>query len=246
MWESLAQVGSVSDRIERQILRLLSVEQLRPGDRLPAERELAALLGVSRPSLREAVRTLEAQGRLQVRHGQGVFVTTPRSQQDLRAALARQEVTLAELFAMREVLEVPAAGWAATARDEIRMRAAAQALDELNAAIDAETPNFEVLQRFDAAFHMRIVEAAGNRFLRQTLGVLQEMLAAGMQTTLLAPGRLNRSRAEHDRILTALLAGDAAGARNAARRHIRGAHSAALRRLDTERRAADTGARDQR
>ncbi|MQB01743.1 MAG: hypothetical protein GEU78_15905 [Actinobacteria bacterium] len=70
-------------------------------------------LSVSRPSLREAVRTSQARGRLVVKHDQGVFVATPRSEQELRAALVNAEVSINELFAMREVLEAPAAGWAA-------------------------------------------------------------------------------------------------------------------------------------
>jgi GntR family transcriptional repressor for pyruvate dehydrogenase complex len=82
---------------------------------------------------------------------------------------------------------------------------------------------------------MRLVEAAGNRFLRQTLGVLQEMLAAGMETTLLVPGRLETSRGEHEKILQAVKAGDAARARAAARRHIRGACKVALHRVESER-----------
>lgn len=238
MWRPIGQTGSISDRIERQILDLIQSEELRPTDRLPSERELAALLGVSRPSVREAVKSLEAQGRVHVRHGQGVFVAAPRSQQDLRAALAQHEVTLGELFAMREVLEVPAAGWAATAGEKTRIAAAASALTELNRAIRGNPPDFALLEKLDAAFHMRIVEAAGNRFLRQTLGVLQEMLAAGMETTLLVPGRLEKSREEHDRILVALRAGDAATARAAARRHIRNSHAAARTRIETERREA--------
>lgn len=239
MWKSLAPSGTVSDRIAQQILDLLSTEELKPGDRLPSERDLAGLLGVSRPSVREAVKTLEAQGRLRVQHGQGVFVASPQSQEELRAALARQEVTLAELFAMREVLEVPAAGWAAAADRRDRIEAAAAALDELNQASGIDPPDFAALRALDAAFHMRIVEAADNRFLRQTLGVLQEMLATGMETTLLIPGRMEKSRAEHERILEALRRGDAAAARNAARRHIRSAQAAARRRLETERLEAD-------
>lgn len=242
MWQPIGQAGSISDRIERQIVDLVGTEALKPGDRLPSERDLAALLGVSRPSVREAVKSLEARGWVHVRHGQGVFVASPQSQQDLRASLAQHEVTLGELFAMREVLEVPAAGWAASTGDQARLDAASAALTELNASIRAEAPDFTLLEKLDAAFHMRIVEAAGNRFLRQTLGVLQEMLAAGMETTLLVPGRLVKSSQEHDRILAALRAGDAAGARAAARRHIRSAHSAALHRLETERREAAASA----
>lgn len=236
MWQRIGQAGSISDRIERQILDLIQGEQLKPSDRLPSERDLAALLGVSRPSVREAVKSLEAQGRLHVRHGHGMFVTAPRSEQDLRATLAQHEVTLGELFAMREVLEVPAAGWAATAGDRTRLAAVSAALAELNKASRIAPHNFALLEKLDAAFHMRIVEAAGNRFLRQTLGVLQEMIAAGMETTLLVPGRVEKSREEHDRILAALRAGDAAAARAAVRRHIRNLHSAARGRIESERR----------
>jgi GntR family transcriptional repressor for pyruvate dehydrogenase complex len=80
MWEPIGHGGSLSDRIERQIIDLVGTEALTPGDRLPSERDLAALLGVSRPSVREAVKSLEAQGWVHVRHGQGVFVASPRSQ----------------------------------------------------------------------------------------------------------------------------------------------------------------------
>jgi GntR family transcriptional repressor for pyruvate dehydrogenase complex len=238
VWQSVAPLGTVSDRIAQQILNLIASEEIKPGDRLPSERDLAALLGVSRPSVREAVKTLEAQGRLHVRHGQGVFVASPQSQRDLRAALARQEVTLGELFAMREVLEVPAAAWAATAHRDGRLDAASAALDELNSASSIDPPDFSLLQGLDAAFHMRIVEAADNRFLRQTLGVLQEMLATSMETTLLVPGRLAKSRAEHEHILDALKRGDSTAARTAARRHIRSAQAAARLRLEAERREA--------
>jgi GntR family transcriptional regulator, transcriptional repressor for pyruvate dehydrogenase complex len=239
VWKSLAPAGTVSDRIAQQILNLIATEEIKPGDRLPSERDLAALLGVSRPSVREAVKSLEAKGRLHVRHGQGVFVAPPQSQEDLRAALARQEVTLGELFAMREVLEVPAAGWAATAGRDGRIDAASVALGELDNASDLDPPDFTLLRDLDAAFHMRIVEAADNRFLRQTLGVLQEMLAMSMETTLLIPGRLAKSRAEHERILEAVRRGDSTAARNAARRHIRSAQTAARLRLEAERRDAD-------
>jgi GntR family transcriptional regulator, transcriptional repressor for pyruvate dehydrogenase complex len=239
MWHEIGQTGSVSDRIEKQVLDLIAAEHLKPGERLPSERDLAALLKVSRPSVREAVKSLEAQGRLHVRHGQGVFVASPASAKNLRAALIQQEITLGELFAMREVLEIPAAGWAARTGDTTRLGAAAEALNALNTAARARKRDYDRLQQLDAAFHMRIVEAAGNRFLRQTLGVLQEMQAAGMQTTLVVAGRLEASRAEHGQILAALRSGDATAARAAARRHIRGARAAALHRVREEQDAAE-------
>jgi GntR family transcriptional repressor for pyruvate dehydrogenase complex len=232
VWQSVALDGRVSDRIAQQILKYISTEGVKPGDRLPSERDLAALLGVSRPSVREAVKALEAQGRLRVRHGQGVFVASQPAGQDLRAALGQQDLTPDELFLMREVLEVPAAGWAASAGDGERITAMAAALDDLNLAAAATPPDVVLVQELDAAFHMRIVEATGNRFLCQTLGVLQGLLASGVQSTSMIPGRTARARTEHERILDAVRRGDSVAARNAARRHIRSSHAAAELKTD--------------
>lgn len=231
MWEALEH-GSVASRIEQQVLRVINDEDLRPGDRLPSERQLAQLLGVSRPTLREAIGSLRAQGRVAVRHGQGVFVTEARTSRDLRSALATQKMTLSELFAMREVLEVPAAGWAAKSDDSARIAISA-AYEATVHAMQGEL-DWHELQTADAQFHMAIVKAADNRFLGQTLGILQTMLSAGMDTTLTVPGRLERSRRDHERILTALQAGDSGAARRAVRLHIRGAAAAAQRRLEDE------------
>lgn len=230
LWEPLGQ-GRVSDRIAQQILVLIAEERLRPGDRLPAERELAGLLGVSRPSLREAVRSLQAQGHLEVRHGSGVFVAEPHTARELRAAVIQQQVTIDELFAMREVLELPAAAWAAQRGDPDSLDLVTRAYDTLVKAADEPRIDIEKLRALDTAFHLSIVEAAGNRFLQQTAGVLHDMLTAGMQTTLRVPGRLAASRREHQRILLALVDGDAEAARSAAREHIGNAHEAALSRL---------------
>lgn len=237
MLQPVALAGTVSDRIAQQILGLIRTEEVKAGDRLPSERELAALLGSSRLSVREAVKALEAQGWLRVRHGLGVFVASPEEKDQLRADLARQDLTAGELFLMREVLEVPAAGWAASAHDDERIAAVAAALDDLNLAAAATPPDVARVQQLDGAFHMRIVEAIDNRYLRQAFGVLQGMLAWEMQGTSLIPGRLARARAEHQRILDALRRGDSAGARSAARRHIRNSQAAA--QLRAEARSAD-------
>lgn len=231
MWQPISQQGSLSDRIVDQVEQLIRNESLKPGDRLPSEREMAQLLGVSRPSLREAVRILEARGRLAVRHGLGVFVQAPRSERELRAALGEVELTLNELYAMREVLEVPAAGWAADGIDAAQLRDVRTKLDTLNSAGEAATIDYDELRRLDADFHLAIAVAAGNRFLRQTSGVLHDMVVSGMETTLLIPGRIEIARTDHERIYACLAEHDAAGARRAARAHIRGAHSAAARRL---------------
>lgn len=227
MWIPLRQ-GSVSDLIARRILEVISADKLKPGDQLPPERELAALLGTSRPSLREALQSLKARGYLDIKHGAGVFVADPATTRSLREALSADHLSLTELFDMREVLELPAAEWAARAGDPDKLAKVQEAYETLQAASAPPINDWRKLQELDAGFHMRIVEAAGNRFLTRTLGVLQEILSRGMETTLQAPGRLERSRSDHKRILDAVLAGDPAAARRAAKAHIRGARSAAL------------------
>lgn len=224
-WQPVRNEGTLYSRIADQIERLIDERSLRPGDRLPPERELAALLGVSRPSVREAIKTLSALGRLTVQHGRGVFIAPPDGIQ----GLGSPGIGLRELFAMRAVLEVPAAGWAAQS-------AGKKEIGDLLETIRAlETTNdFEELRRRDTEFHLRIASMAGNRFLQRTMSVLHEMLGSGMETTLKIPGRLEKSRTEHRRIADAIVAGDAAAARRAMRAHILGAAAAAERRLSTQ------------
>lgn len=246
LWTPLRQ-GTVSDLIARRILEVIRSERLRPGDRLPPERELAAMLGTSRPSLREALQAIKARGWVDIRHGSGVFVADPATTRSLREALLAEDVSLRELFDMREVLELPAAAWAAKSANSAKLAAVERAYDALMAGASAGlgtgdgsadgahnaggAVDWPRLQDLDAAFHLRIVEAAGNRFLARTQGVLQEILATGMDTTLRLPGRLDKSRGEHARILAAVVSGNPAAARRAALTHINSARKAALSRL---------------
>jgi GntR family transcriptional regulator, transcriptional repressor for pyruvate dehydrogenase complex len=239
LWTPLRQ-GTVSDLIARRILEVIGSDRLRPGDRLPPERELAAMLGTSRPSLREALQALKARGWVDIRHGSGVFVADPATTRSLREALVAEEVSLRELFDMREVLELPAAAWAARNTDDGKLAAVQAAyealMDAANAGGGTDGFDWRRLQDLDAAFHLRIVEAAGNRFLARTQGVLQEILAAGMGTTLRLPGRLEKSRGEHARILAAVMSGNPVAARRAALTHINSARKAALSRLHEQAR----------
>jgi len=237
-WRALGQ-GGLSSRIREEILRMLAERGLLPGDQLPSERELAATLRVSRPSVREAVRSLQAEGRLIVQHGRGVFVSEPTSRQRLRAAMAELDHDLGELFAMREVLEVPAARWAAERGDDTALAAVQHAFESLERALGRKPLDYNELQRLDTAFHLRIVQAADNRLLEQSQAVLAELLSTGMRTTLEIPGRIKQSRSEHRTILEALLAGNAEAAAMAAGAHVRGARDAANARIDTL--SKDTG-----
>ena len=132
-WREIGDRSSVPERVASEILRFIEAESLKPEDRLPAERSLAELLGVSRPSVREGVKFLEARGYLIVRRGQGVFLQRPPVYEGLRNGMDEKRLTFGHLFDMREVLEVPAAGWAAAIHDDAAIARIADALTELNA-----------------------------------------------------------------------------------------------------------------
>ncbi|WP_243770216.1 FadR/GntR family transcriptional regulator [Amycolatopsis acidicola] len=225
----------MADIVADRILQMITSEQLRPGAQLPPERELASLLGTSRPSLREALRSLQARGYVDIRHGTGAFVLDPATARTLREAMFAEEMSLVELFDMREVLELPAAGWAAVKQDELRLARVREAFEAVDEASSEELARSEIdwrrMQRLDAAFHLSIVQAAGNRFMSQSVTVLQDILARGMETTLRIPGRLARSQADHRRILDAVMAGDPTASRRAVASHIRGARKAAFTRI---------------
>jgi GntR family transcriptional repressor for pyruvate dehydrogenase complex len=220
-----------------RIQSLVESAELKVGDRLPPERELATRLGISRAALREAVKVLEARSALVVRHGRGVFVGDDIADA-LRRSLIDRQVALGDLYAMREVLEAPAAAWAATSATEAEIAGLAEALTMLG---DAAVQRLDIdrLEKLDAAFHLSIVRAAKNQFLLRTEGVLQEMLRMAMETTLAIPGRLAISDKEHRAMVRAIKERDPDRARMAAVAHVDGARRAALARVRAEQEHLD-------
>jgi GntR family transcriptional regulator, transcriptional repressor for pyruvate dehydrogenase complex len=234
-WQPMGSGEPLFLRVAGQVERFIEGNGLAPGDRLPGERELGELLGVSRASVREALRSLQARGRVLVRHGKGVYVAAPDEGERALERLARlREVGMEELFAMREVLEVAAAGWTAAAATDEQLQDLVQTFETLADGVRDHRPATD-LQVLDARLHLQIAEYANNRFLAMTQTLLQEMLARSMETTLAIPGRPARSVREHAGIVEALLARDPARARAAARRHIHSSRRVALRRVASER-----------
>jgi GntR family transcriptional repressor for pyruvate dehydrogenase complex len=210
----------------RLLLDHIEREGLTGGDRLQSERELAKFLGISRPSLREAIQILQVQGRLVVKHGIGIFVLDPEDGERLRDSLKAAQHKIEELFQMREILEAPAVEWAAERRTLEQldaMKAAAQALND----VIAETPiDFDKVRKLDMEFHLTIVKSAQNQFLNQTLGTLQEIMYRSMDNTLNLPGRIEASEHEHGVILEAIERRDSITARLMIIQHIHNARDA--------------------
>ena len=217
-----------ASRIATQLVELIALQKLAPGDKLPPERQLSDLLEVSRPSLREALHILQAQGLVQIKHGQGTFVQEPIVAQELRASVMTKTHGLNELFDDREVLEVPASKWAAEKASKEDVRLLRATLNQIDTVTSIDPIDYDQLQSLDAKFHLTIVGIAGNRFINQTLNVLQDVMKMSMETTLRLPGRTDISRSEHNQILAAIESGDGDLASKLTFQHITGARATAL------------------
>lgn len=217
-----------ASRIATQLIELIEIQKLLPGDKLPPERQLAELLAVSRPSLREALHILQAQGIVHIKHGQGTYVQEPLVAQELRASMMSTTHGLNELFDAREVLEVPAAKWATKKATKEDIRLLRATLNQIDTVTSTEPIDYDQLQLLDAKFHLTIVGIAGNRFINQTLNVLQDVMRMSMETTLKVAGRSEISRIEHNQILEAIENGDEDLASKLTLKHITGARRTAI------------------
>jgi GntR family transcriptional repressor for pyruvate dehydrogenase complex len=135
---------------------------------------------------------------------------------------------LNELFDAREVLEVPASKWAAEKATKEDIRLLRATLNQIDTVTATEPIDYDQLQSLDAKFHLTIVGIAGNRFINQTLNVLQDVMKMSMETTLRLPGRSDISRSEHNEILTAIENGNGELASKLTLQHITGARATAL------------------
>lgn len=208
--------------------------QVRPGDRLPPERELAQQLGISRGAVREAVRALQAQGLVtsQVGHTGGTRIASGQGEsfgRTLRLHLALQSVSHDELTDTRVLLEREAVGTAASSATPEELAHLARLCDQMDAA--------ETITQFNALdtdFHVGIAQAAQNRLLRDLTIAVRQALASHILVSEQQLGdawlRLRENLiAEHRRILDALAAGDSARAADLVEEHVRRSHVALVR-----------------
>jgi GntR family transcriptional repressor for pyruvate dehydrogenase complex len=214
----------VLDRIEEQILQ----GQLRVGDHLPAERELASMLGVSRSAVREAMRTLEAQGVVQSAVGtgpdSGTIIAAQSSQaltRLLRLHVGLANFPLADLVEARTMLERWSARLAAThadADDLARLTVIVAKMDE---------PHLEMAEfnDLDTAFHVAIAEAGGNRLVCDITSAIRESLRHRILVAFENLGSWDQTvaklRLEHHEILRLVTERNPTAVADAVEMHIR-------------------------
>lgn len=204
MNEPRSQTDVVVDAVHQMILD----GRLGPGQRLPVEKDLAEQLGVSRGSLREAVRALSALGVLETRQGAGTFVTALSPDQLLGGlgfwVQLQAGPSAVHAHQVRRVLEVEAVGQAAsrfTAADTERGRAV---LDRAAVAIAADPPEHEVAMQADLEFHRLIADLAANPVLSALIAAISEPTVGTRWAALFDSPRLHATHHEHEAILAAL------------------------------------------
>ncbi|MGI5227806.1 FadR/GntR family transcriptional regulator [Actinoallomurus sp. CA-142502] len=212
----------ITDEAIEKIKGMIVSGELRPGDRLPKEADLAAQLGLSRNSLREAVRALSLVRILDVRQGDGTYVTSlePKALLDGLSFIVdlHHDATVLEFFEVRRILE-PAA--TALAAQQISLEAVDSLRDHLG-RVTGES-SVEDLVENDLEFHRRIAEAAGNSVLYSLVDTLcGPTIRARVWRGLTQEGALRRTLDEHHAILDALAARQADVARALATVHIAG------------------------
>ncbi|CAG0910963.1 unnamed protein product, partial [Cyprideis torosa] len=167
--------------IVRQIEQLILTGVLRPGERLPAERELADRLGVSRPSLREAIAELEARELLEARAGAGIYVTEVLGSAFSKALIglfANHDEAVFDYLSFRRDMEGLAAERAASLGTETDLRVIAQLFEKMEAASGKRNPADEA--RLDADFHLAIIEASHNVIMLHMMRSMYELLREGV------------------------------------------------------------------
>ncbi len=215
----------LSTSVVRQIEALVLRGILRPGDRLPSERTLSARLGVSRPSLREALAQLQEQGLLTSRAGAGVYVADVLGSAFSPALVrlfATHEDAGAEYVAFRRDMEGLAAYRAAETGSATDLRVMDTVFRKMEAAHAKRNPAEEAA--LDAEFHLAIVEASHNVVMLHMMRSMYELLREGVfyNRAVMFRQRTTRDQLldQHRAINAALQARDAPGARDAVDRHL--------------------------
>jgi len=199
----------LSDSAVEQFVALVRSRSLLPGTRLPSEREMEDLLGVSRTSYREAVRILETMGILRVVPGRGTWVADDAERRLVSLGspwLAMHERDVKELFEMREILEVRAVSMAAARLEDGDVRRMEDALDGMREAVATGDPRKMVAA--DTAFHLCLADTAGNRVLAAAIADLYEHLEETRFAMISIPGRPERMDNEHREIVRSVASRD--------------------------------------
>lgn len=212
--------GRLYQQVADRIRALIEAGGLRAGDRLPAERELAQQLGVSRPSLREALIALEIDGTVEIRMGSGIYVQAGKDAGKGTGRTAPAGDSPEEVMQARAALEGAVAALAAARITPEALRILRQALDRMGTEIAEGRAPLDS----DRLFHLALAEATGNSVLTRLVAGLFDArhspIAARLRSRFDSPATWALALAEHEAVLAALEARDPLRAQAAMHGHL--------------------------
>jgi GntR family transcriptional regulator, transcriptional repressor for pyruvate dehydrogenase complex len=213
----------LTEEVVRRFKQLLADGRLKPGGRLPPERELAGLFGISRPSLRHGLKALEMLGAIESRRRHGTFVSESARnvlEEPLNLVVLLNSTTFEELYEVRRIVEVELAALAAERATAAELADIEQCLAEQRVSTGTE------FLTKDLEFHNFIARASHNSLFSVFLGSLRRLMSEKMKVLLVdAPGsdipsNVAKTVEQHDQIVRKLLARDPAGARETMLDHL--------------------------
>ncbi|HMQ02941.1 MAG TPA: FadR/GntR family transcriptional regulator [Pyrinomonadaceae bacterium] len=213
--------GTTAEEVSSRLRDMIHSGELRAGDRLPPERDLAKLLGVSRPTLRAGIRSLTTVGILQSKQGAGTFVAARAESpmldsSPLKMLSALHGFTSDEMFEARLALEMSIAGLAAERADSEQMTQLAEQIAGMYAALNDP----EQYLVHDMRFHQTIAAASGNRILTALMNMVAATLFEARSKTVHRALDLKESAEQHHNIYRALREHDPEAARRAMHDHL--------------------------
>jgi GntR family transcriptional regulator, transcriptional repressor for pyruvate dehydrogenase complex len=221
---------TLTTRLADTLRKAIATGQFPPGSKLPSEAQLTEAHGVSRTVVREAIAALRADRLVEARQGAGVFVlegaTRPPSPLTLRNIDHARVSSMIELLELRTAVEVEAAGIAALRRSPAQEEVILERHYAVRLCLEAGMPTSEA----DFALHLAIAEATNNPRFREFLAmigrnVIPRAALRNEEAEADQAAYIDMILGEHDEIVSAISAGDEDGAREAMRRHLRGAQA---------------------
>ncbi|PUA81224.1 FadR/GntR family transcriptional regulator [Nocardioides currus] len=204
------------EQVAEQISAWIKEHDLQPGDKLPAERELAARLGVSRATLSQALVALEVIGAVAVRHGDGTVVASAPGASRIVEAVRAHADRLPEIIETRDALETKIASLAAGRRTDEDLERIEDALTAMERDVEAGGRGVEG----DELFHGAVTAAAHSKLLSRLMGEISDLIRETRIESLSQPDRPRASLAGHRAIADAIRAGDPEGAARAMHAHV--------------------------
>lgn len=210
---------TLSDKIADRILSMIQKQQLKPGDRLPPERELSKMMGVSRPVLREALRALSIMRVVENRRRAGTFITSLEPEMlvnHLELIFSLDDSTYLDLLKARKVIEPSLTEMAGhNISDEI-----SDQLDQILITTSEAINDEEAFMRADLDLHRIICQTANNSVLSRFMASITKLGVLGRRRTVKLPEVREETLADHRKIVDALKARDPEAARKAMQDHI--------------------------